>query len=440
MTDLAASEHIRRTELGSGVRVVTDHLPHAQSVSMGIYAQVGSRDEPAELAGASHFLEHLLFKGTPTRSARDIAIAVDAVGGEMNAYTSRELTAYYTRLPPDVVVDGLDLLCDVVSRPAFRPDEVEAEREVILDELLMADDDPDDVVYRMLWEALFGDHPLGRETLGSPETIGAITREGIAGFHAGHYHSGLLVVAVAGLVDHDAVVAAVEAGLAAPALVAPSGPAGRQRPLLDPVALSVQHRPTEQVHLAMAWPAPDAFDEDRHALVIANHILGGGMASRLFQSVREERGLAYAVGSSATRYTDAGALTVSAGTAPARLGELCEVIDLELERLVADGVRDEEVSGAIGYAVGATRLGLEDSGSRMARVAADELLRRRVVGLDEHLDRLRRVTPDDVDRVLRRVLDAPRAVAAVGPVDADHPALVRVSQWRRPGGTVGTVR
>jgi len=435
-----SAEHIRRTELGSGVRVVTDHLPHAQSVSMGIYAQVGSRDEPAELAGASHFLEHLLFKGTPTRTARDIAVAVDAVGGEMNAYTSRELTAYYTRLPPDAAADGLDLVCDVVSRPAFRPDEVEAEREVILDELLMADDDPDDIVYRQLWQAIFGDHPLGRETLGSAETIGAIQRDEIAGFHAEHYHSGLLVVAAAGLVDHDAVVDAVERGLRAPAEVAPVGPAGRVRPRVVPEALSVQRRPTEQVHLAMGWAASDAFDDDRHALVVANHILGGGMASRLFQSVREERGLAYAVGSSATRYTDAGVLVVAAGTAPTRLAELCDVIDAELERVLDEGVGDDEVTGAIGYVVGATRLGLEDSGSRMARIAGDELLRRRVISLDEHLDALRRVTPDDVDRVLRRVLDAPRAVAAVGPVDADHPALVAAAGWRRPGGGSQPVR
>lgn len=203
--------------------------------------------------------------------------------------------------------------------------------------------------------------------------------------------------------------------------------------------LSVERRPTEQVHLALGWAAPDAFDDDRHALVIANHLLGGGTASRLFQSVREERGLAYAVGSSATRYTDAGVLTVSAGTAPARLAELCSVVDAEIETLLADGVSDDEVTGAIGFAVGATRLGLEDSGSRMSRVAADELLRRQVISLDEHLDRLRSVTSDDVNRVLHRVLDAPRAVAAVGPIDADHPALVAAAGWRRPGGAAGSV-
>lgn len=426
------AEFLERTELASGLRIVTDRMPHAQSVCLGVYAQVGSRDEPDPLAGSSHFLEHLLFKGTPTRSARDIAIEVDAVGGEMNAYTSRELTAYYTRLPADRLASGLDLLCDVVGSPAFRSAEIEAEREVILDELLMADDDPDDVVHRLLWEALFGDHPLGRETLGTPDTIGAISRDDIVGFHADRYRSDVLVVAVAGVVDHDEVVAQVTARLGVPGGTdgAP-GPGDRDRPRLTPVPLVVRRRPTEQVHLAIGWPAIDAYDDDRHALVVANHILGGGMASRLFQAIREERGLAYSIGSGVTRYTDAGILTIGAGTAPARLAEVVAVLDGELERILADGVSVEEVDGAIGFVVGATRLGLEDSGSRMSRLASDELLRRQIVTIDEHLDRLRSVTTDDVDRVLRRVLDAPRAVAAVGPLDESHPALVAAAAWRR---------
>jgi len=424
------TEEVRRTELPSGLRVVTDRMPHAQSVCMGVYAQVGSRDEPAVLAGSSHFLEHLLFKGTPTRSARQIAIEVDAVGGEMNAYTSRESTAYYTRLPPDAAVAGLDLLCDVVSHPSFRPPEVDAEREVILDEILMADDDPDDVVYRLLWEALYGDHPLGRETLGSAETITAITRDQIAGFHAAHYGPGVLVVAVAGVVDHDQVVAQVAAAIDV-ADTGSSPEAVRSAPVVQPVALTVRRRPTEQVHLAIGWPAPNAYDPDRHAMVVANHILGGGMASRLFQAVREERGLAYAVGSSTARYTDSGALVISAGTAPSRLAELAEVLDTELEALLASGITDDEHASAMGYVVGATRLGLEDSGSRMVRLAGDEMLRRQVVSIDQHLANLRAVSVDDVNRVLRRVLDAPRSVVAVGPVDDSNPAMQSLASWRR---------
>jgi predicted Zn-dependent peptidase len=424
------TEEVRRTELSSGLRVVTDRMPHAQSVCMGVYAQVGSRDEPAVLAGSSHFLEHLLFKGTPTRSARQIAIEVDSVGGEMNAYTSRESTAYYTRLPPDAATAGLDLLCDVVSHPSFRPTEVAAEREVILDEILMADDDPDDVVYRLLWEALYGDHPLGRETLGSARTITAITRDQIAGFHAEHYHPGVLVVAVAGVVDHDQIVAQVASAIDVPGALS-AAQTGRTAPVVEPVALTVCRRPTEQVHLAIGWSAPDAYDPDRHAMVVANHILGGGMASRLFQAVREERGLAYAVGSSTARYTDSGALVVSAGTAPSRLAEMAAVLDTEIEALLSDGITVDEHASALGYVVGATRLGLEDSGSRMVRLAGDEMLRRQVVSIDEHLANLAAVTVDDVNRVLRRVLDAPRSVVAVGPVDDDNRALASLAGWRR---------
>lgn len=428
-----AVDQTQRTELASGVRVVTEHLPHAQSVCMGVYAGVGSRDEPADLAGSSHFLEHLLFKGTPTRSARQIAQAVDAVGGDMNAHTARESTAYYTRLPPEAASAGLELLCDVVSHPAFRDVEVDAEREVILEELAMADDDPDDVVHRLLWESLYPDHPLGRETLGSPDTISAITRDQIAGFHRQRYEPGVLVVAAAGLVDHDMVVSMVEAGLD----VAPSDaglPSGaRHRPGAPPVPLVVRRRPTEQVHLTMGWPALGATDPDRYALAVGNHILGGGMASRLFQSVREEQGLAYAVGSGVTRYSDAGSLVVSAGTAPGRLGTLVATIDAEIERLLADGIDADEHVTAVGYVVGATRLGLEDTGSRMMRLAGEEMLWGRAVPLDEHLDAVRSVTVDDVERVLRRVLDAPRAVAAVGPVDPGDEALVAAAGWRRRG-------
>lgn len=419
-----------RTELSSGVRIVTEHLPHAQSVSFGLFAGVGSRDEPANLAGSSHFLEHLLFKGTPQRTARQIANVVDAVGGDINAHTARESTAYYTRLPPEAAAEGLDLLCDVVSHPALRPAEVDAEREVILEELAMADDDPDDVVHRMLWENLFPGHPLGRETLGSAQTIGSITRDEIVAFHADRYRTGTLVVAAAGLVDHDDVVDEVTRTLDV-ASGLPAFGSARLAPVSVPEPLVVSERPTEQVHLSLGWLALDGRSPRRYAQAVANHILGGGMASRLFQSVREDRGLAYAVGSGVTRYCDAGALVVSVGTAPGRLGELVAVLDHDIESLVATGVTPEEHAGAIGYLVGATRLGLEDTGSRMLRLAGEEMLWGRVVAIDEHLEALRAVTIDDVNTVLSDVLDAPRTVAAVGPVSPDDPVLVDAAQWRR---------
>lgn len=424
------AEAVERTVADSGLRIVTERMSEARSVCLGIYAEVGSRDEPVELSGASHFLEHLLFKGTPRRSAREIATAVDAVGGEMNAFTARETTAYYTRMPAASLDLGLDLLCDVVTEPAFRPHEVDAEREVILEEILMSEDDPDDVTHRLLWESLFPEHPLGRETLGSAGTVSAISRDQIAGFHQDRYHPGSLVVAAAGDLEHDRVVDAVLACFTSREPVAfPE----RTVPGTGPVPLAVVERPTEQVHLAIGWPSLDAYDDDRYALAVANHILGGGMASRLFQAVREERGLAYAVGSSTAMYRDAGALVLSVGTAPSRLAELVEVLDDEVESLLTDGVTEDEHRVALGYLEGATVLGLEDSGSRMVRLAGEEILRGEVTSIEEHLRRLRAVTPDDATRVLRRVLDAPRSVAATGPFASDDPSLARASSWRRAG-------
>ena len=420
-------ELVERDVLDSGLRVVTEQVPGARSVTLGVYATIGSRDEPEELAGASHFLEHLLFKGTDRRTARDIAQAVDAVGGEMNAFTGRETTAYYLRLPAAELVPGLDLLADVISAPAFRPDEVDAEREVIVEELLMSADDPDDVVHQALYEAVFPTHPLGRETLGSMETIPTLHRDAIADFHAAHYRPANLVLSVAGDLDHDLVVerAATRFGHAGSGHTPP-----RTRPAdaLDP--LRVIGRDTEQVHLQLGWRAFDTFDDDRWALHVANHVLGGGMASRLFHEVREARGLAYSVFSSPALYTDSGLFQIVASTGRGRLDQLLAVIDDVVEELLAHGVTDHELAVARGYLEGATLLSLEDTGSRMARLASNEVLYGEQVTVEEQLDEVRAVSSADVVRVLRRVLDAPRVVAAVG-ADAGDPALERAAAWRR---------
>ena len=412
---------VELTTLDNDVRIVTERMPEARSVTLGFWAGIGSRDEPADLAGASHFLEHLLFKGTEQRSARQIAVAVDAVGGEMNAFTTREHTAYYTRLPVGELAFGLDLLADVVGAPAFRPSEVDAEREVIIEEILMNEDTPDDVVHTQLMEATFPGHPLGRETLGTEETIGAMTRDQIARFHAGWYRPTNLVVAAAGDLHHDRVVERVAAFLGDAAVGSrpervPPGPG------LEPLVLSA--RPTEQAHVAMAWRGLHHRDPDRYALAVANQILGGGMSSRLFQEVREERGLAYTVFSSPASYADAGLLSLYAGTGPNRVGELLAVIGDTLDALVADGITDDELAVAKGYLEGATLLGLEDSGSRMGRLGSGLITRDEIVPVDEHLARTRAVTADEVDAVIRRILVAPCTLSVVGPFDEDDPRLV----------------
>jgi predicted Zn-dependent peptidase len=415
MTSAAPSEEeVRETRLANGIRLVTERMPEARSVSLGVWVGVGGRDEPGELAGASHFLEHLLFKGTTTRSARQIAEAVDAVGGEMNAFTNREHTAYYTRLPAACVDLGVEILGDVLTDPAFRPHEVEAERHVILEEILMNLDIPEDHVHTLLAEALFPGHPLGREVLGTRATVEAATRDQIADFFGRWYLPRNLVVVAAGAVDHERLADAFSGSL--------GRVSGGERPVRDVPGVDVEPRvvlddPTEQVHLAMGWRGVDHFDDDRYALSVANQVLGGGMSSRLFQQVREERGLCYSVYSWASTYADAGSAGVYAGTAPARVAELLSVVDDEVAKLVASGVTENELGVAKGFIEGSLVLGLEDSASRMARLGRSLIARNEIVTVDDQLARIRAVTGDDVGAVAARVYGGDRSLAVIGRVD-----------------------
>ncbi|HEY8526018.1 MAG TPA: pitrilysin family protein [Acidimicrobiales bacterium] len=415
------TEEIRESRLANGVRVVTERMPEARSVTVGVWVGVGGRDEPGPLAGASHFLEHLLFKGTSTRSARQIAEAIDAVGGEMNAFTSREHTAYYTRLPAARAELGFEILGDVLTDPAFRPHEVEAERQVILEEILMNLDVPEDHVHTLLAEALFPDHPLGREVLGTRETVEAATRDQIAEFFRHWYRPHNLVVAAAGNVDHHAVVDAFERSLGG---LSGGDRPERATPARPPEPVVVQAEATEQVHIAMGWRAVSHDDERRYALTVANQVLGGGMSSRLFQEVREERGLCYSVYSWASTYTDSGCAGIYAGTGPSRVGELLTVVDDEIAKLVASGVTESELAVAKGYIEGSLLLGLEDSGARMSRLGRSLMARDEIIPLDEQLARIQAVTADDVAAVAADVFGGPRSLAVIGQVDEETLASV----------------
>jgi predicted Zn-dependent peptidase len=405
---------IQVSELPSGVRLVTERMPEAHSAAIGAYVGVGGRDEADEVAGASHFLEHLLFKGTAARSAREIAQRIDATGGDMNAYTSREHTAFYARVPARDRRDTLALLLEVVGAPALRPHEVEAERDVILEELAAAEDNPEDVVHMRLAEALYPQHPLGREVLGTGLSIGSMRRDDIASFHDVWYRPANLVVALAGDVDHEEALAAI-AGFEG------AGPGGerpsRQAPELEPVPEVVERLPIEQAHVALGWWTGSHEDPDRYALAYANYVLGGGTASRLFQEVREERGLAYSVFSAVALNVDRGSLTVYAATSPSKLSEVLSIVDDTVTSLRDDGITDEEHALAKGFLEGSLLLSLEDAGSRLGRIGRGLLARGVVEPVDEHLERLRAVTPDDVHRVLAEVLAGPRSLAAVGPFD-----------------------
>jgi predicted Zn-dependent peptidase len=405
---------VETTTLGQGLTVVTERMPDIRSVSIGFWVGTGSVDESPAQSGASHFLEHLLFKGTESRTARGIAEAVDAVGGDMNAFTTKEYTTFYMRLLAADLDLGLDILSDIIWSPAFRPDEFESERQVILEEILMHADEPADLVHDVLAGALFPGHPLGREVLGEEDTVTAMAVDDVAAFHADHYRPTNIVVAAAGRVDHDVVVAGIEARLAgrtgatAPARSAPSAPA---------LPRAVLNRSTEQAHLAVATPAPDRDDEDRHAMSIVEHVLGGGMSSRLFQSIREERGLAYSVYAYRLAFQGAGALAVYAGTSPANAAEVLALIHAGFERMAASGLTAAELDSARGHIRGAMALGLEDSGARMSRIGHSQLVHGRVLSLDEVDARLGALTLDQVNKVAARWLSEPRTVASVGPFD-----------------------
>ena len=400
----------------SGLRIVTERMDDVRSVSIGFWVDAGARDEAPPLAGASHFLEHLLFKGTPDRSARDIAETVDGLGGEMNAYTTKEYTAFYVRVLADRVDAALDILCDIMSRPAFRPDEVEAERQVILEELLMHADEPDEVVHDLLLEAMYPRHPLGRDVLGTENTITAMSVEQIAGFFSGHYGAPSLVLAAAGAVDHDALVKGINERLAPPA---GGTPLSRTAPPTSGPPSAVVVRPPEQAHLVIGLRSIDAHNDDRFILAALNHILGGWLSSRLFQTIREERGLAYSVYSYRTAFTDAGVLAVYAGTAPAHAVEVMKLLHAELDRLADDGVTEAEVDVARAHLLGATALGLEDSAARMTRIGRGLLLHDDVWPNEEVEARIAAVTHADVQRLIGElVAGAPRTVAAIGPFDA----------------------
>jgi predicted Zn-dependent peptidase len=414
---VSVADGIRVSTLDSGVRVVTEEMPSLRSVAVGFWVGTGSRDEPDALAGASHFLEHLLFKGTERRSAAEIAESVESVGGDMNAFTAQELTAYYVRMPHDRLALALDILCDIVWSPALRAAEVESERQVILEEIRMRDDTPDDLVHDVFASAVFPVHPIGREVIGSPGTIGAMTRDSIAQFHAAHYHPSNVVVAVAGNMDHAEVCALVESGVVGrtdgsrPPRIPHDGEPG-------PRSIAVVEDDLEQVHLVLGMRAIRRDDPDRYACNVLNQVLGGGMSSRLFQEVREQRGLAYSVYSYRSAFQETGVLGVYTGTSPERVDEVLGVVDAQLGRLVAEGgVTTRELEAAKGHLIGSLALSLESSSARMHRIGRSELLLGEVPSLDELVDECRAVGADDIGRVVDRLLrDNPRTLAAVGPV------------------------
>lgn len=411
---------VRRTVLPGGLRVITETQPYVRSVSFGIWVGIGSRDEQRSVAGSSHFLEHLLFKGTQRRTALEISSAIEAVGGDTNAFTAKEYTCYYARVLDTDTELAVDVVSDMLTSSLIDPDDLEIERGVILEEIAMHDDDPGDAVHDLFARALYGTHPLGRPVIGSTETISAMTRDQVFDFYTERYRPPNLVVSIAGNVDHDRIVDLVQRAFASDGAGVPAPVRGTSEiPVLSPTRV-VAHKDTEQAHLIVGARAFDRHDDRRFALDVLNQVLGGGMSSRLFQEIREERGLAYSVYSYASRYADTGMFGVYAGCAPSKVTEVVDLIAAELHTVAEKGLSEAEVVRGKGMLAGATVLGLEDSGSRMSRLGKGELLYGDVFTIDEQLARIEAVTAEEVRSVASTVLNQPMSLGLIGPFDPDR--------------------
>lgn len=412
---------VRRTTLPGGLRVVTETLPSVRSATFGIWAHVGSRDETPALNGATHYLEHLLFKGTRRRSALDISAAIDAVGGEMNAFTAKEYTCYYARVLDTDLPLAIDVVCDMLTGSLIRAEDVDAERGVILEEIAMTEDDPGDVVHDLFAETMFGDTPLGRPVLGTVDTINALTRDQIARFYRKHYDPTHLVVAAAGNIDHATVVRLVrrafeEAGALTRADAVPLAPRDGRRAVRTAGRVEVVGRKTEQAHVVLGVPGLARTDERRWALGVLNTALGGGMSSRLFQEVREKRGLAYSVYSYTSGFADCGLFGVYAGCRPSQVHDVLRICREELDRVAGEGLPDEEIARAVGQLSGSTVLGLEDTGALMNRIGKSELCWGDQMSVDDMLANIAAVTPDDVRAVASELLGQRPSLAVIGPL------------------------
>lgn len=422
LTSATGGGVLTRTVLPGGLRIITEAMPGVRSASVGVWVPVGSRDESPSLAGTSHFLEHLLFKGTTTRSGLDIARAMDAVGGEFNAFTEKEFTCYYATVLDRDVALAVDIVADVVLNATITAQDVDVERGVVLEEISMRDDDPGDLVHDEFSTALFGDIPLGRPVLGTEESIRALTRRQINGYYHRRYTPETMVVAVAGNIEHSSVVRHVRRAFhdRLTATGSPMRPAAGPEVALRPPAapMRVVEDDTEQANLVLGCRGMSRHDPRRFAFGVLSAALGGGMSSRLFQRVREERGLAYSVYSFTSGFADAGQFGVYAGCQPGKVTEVLSIVRSELDAVADGNLGAEEIERGKGQMRGGMVLGLEDAGSRMTRIGKSETAYGDVLGVDELLACIDAVTPAAVADVAADVLRRPRCLTVVGPFGA----------------------
>ncbi len=406
---------IRRAQLANGVRLVTEQMPHVRSVAIGVWLMRGSRHEPSDHAGIAHFVEHMLFKGTPTRSAEAIAQQVDSIGGQLDAFTSKEYAGYYVKVLDEHLPIAVDILADLIANPLFADTDIEREKKVILEEIKMVEDTPDDLVHEIFSEGFWAGHPLGRPILGTPASVTELDRPTLTRYFGQTYVASNFVVVAAGHLEHDRVRELLDGALNN---LPKDGPPASLTTPVTAAAIQVRHKELEQSHVCFGTAALPQHHPDRHAAYVLNTVLGGSMSSRLFQNVREKRGLAYAVFSGLSAYQDAGALSIYAGCANEAVAELIDVVVAEIRQVKAEGLDEAELRRAKDHLKGSLMLSLESTSSRMSHLARQEMYGDETDTLDEMLAAIERVSDKDVERLANRFFsDDALAVTVLGNVD-----------------------
>ena len=406
---------IVREVLGNGLRLLTESMPHVRSISVGVWLTRGSRHEPEDRSGIAHFVEHMLFKGTATRSAEDIAQAIDSIGGQLDAFTSKEYASYYIKVLDEHLPRALDVLSDIVLHPALDADDIEREKKVVLEEIKMVEDTPDDLVHELFTQSFWEGHPLGRPILGTRETVEALTQESLREYFRRVYTANNFVISAAGNLEHAYVRALVEKAFAD---IEPRGDVAADRAPIVAPKFAVRNKDLEQSHICLGTASYAQSHGDRYVTYVLNTLLGGSMSSRLFQNVREKRGLAYAVFSGLSAYRDAGSLTIYAGCASEAVGEVIDLTVEELRGIKNTEVPEAELRRAKDHIKGSLVLSLENTASRMSHVARQEIYFDRQFSLDETLEGIERVTAEDLQRVATHLFsDVVLAGTVLGPLD-----------------------
>jgi predicted Zn-dependent peptidase len=409
------TEEYRKSVLPNGIRVITERMPHVRSVAVGIWVETGSRHEPEGRGGMSHLIEHLVFKGTATRTAEAIARAMDSVGGQMDAFTTKEHTCFYVQVLDDHLPLAVDLLTDILLRSLFDAEELEREKSVVMQEIKMVEDTPDDLIHDLFAAHVWEGHPLGRPILGTREAVTGFGREQIVTYFGEHYAPPKIIIAVAGNVTHDRVVELFGAGF--DGFGQPAMDRADEAPRMRP-GINIVHKTLEQVHLVMGFPGLSHTAPERYALFLLNDIIGGSMSSRLFQEIRERQGLAYSIHSGVQAFRDTGALYVYAATDPGNFSKVLKSTLKELRQLKKDGIAVDELGRAKNHLKGSLMLSLESTSSRMNRLAKHEMHFGSFFTMNAMLDAIDQVRHEEVQALLDEVLDEERlALTTYGPLN-----------------------